>query len=159
MHPTQRRTAFFAVEEAWGGAYDRPMKKLILFFALIFTTFARAQHAHHAKHNMVLFGEDKIYASHIVYKVPHNFQVILEVQLPPDAKEKYLEARRQDPQGTFVLLLDHMDIRDIASATGISGPIQKFQDSGPNLPIAPTFRLERKDYRLIYFDELPLSLE
>ncbi len=136
------------------------MKYLLLMIALAFSvSIAHAQHNHHTKHNMVLFGEDKIYASHIVYKVPHNFQVILEVNLPSEAKQKYLEARRQTPEATFVLLLDHMDIREIANVDSIQGPIFRLSDSGPRELIAPAFSIARQDYRLIYFDELPLSLE
>ena len=56
---------------------------LILIIANLTGVQSFAQdHAHHAKHNMVLFGDgDTYYASHIVYKEPHNFQVILKINL------------------------------------------------------------------------------
>lgn len=44
--------------------------------ALIFFAAAGfAQSDHRAKHSLILFGENEIFASHIVYKVPHNYQV------------------------------------------------------------------------------------
>src|SRR4051812_45565102 len=65
---------------------------------------------HFAKHNMVLFGDSEVFASHVVYKVPHNYQVVLQLVLLNSEKLKLDEARAAFPNDSFFYLLDPMDI-------------------------------------------------
>src|SRR5687767_9298112 len=52
--------------------------------------------ADHVKHNMVVYGSPaETYASHIVYKVPHNYQVILKIRFDLQTQEIYRQARAQ----------------------------------------------------------------
>lgn len=141
------------------------MKSVFLYFTLMIAnflggySFANDSHHHHVKHNMVLFGEKEIFASHIVYKVPHNYQVILKISLPIEIKEKYLSARANHSEDQFIFLLDEMNIREIAARTSISGTIFRTNLSGERHTIANRVKLVRDDFAIVYFDELPLSLE
>lgn len=139
------------------------MKKIIQYIALvaIFNTGANAlAHGdHYAKHNMVLFGKAEIYVSHIVYKVPHNFQVILKLELDKKTKEKYLPELDSHPNDQFIFLLDNMDIKKIESASRISGAISRTDEQGKKVILAENVSLEKTQFKVIFFDELPLSLE
>jgi hypothetical protein len=115
-------------------------------------------HAQHAKHNMVLFGESEVFASHIVYKEPHNYQVILKIKLDAHHQALYLAERSQHPKDQFIYLLDPMNIKDIESAAAISGTISRMDASGVRREIAPNVVVTRENFEVIYFDELPLSL-
>ena len=86
------------------------MKKCISVFMtavlILISPFASASQSHrqhpewHVKHNMILVGETEIFASHIVYKVPHNFQVILKIKFDPATLATYRTARAEHPGDT-----------------------------------------------------------
>ncbi len=117
-----------------------------------------ANHAQHAKHNMVLFGESEIFASHIVYKQPHNFQVILKLALDPANRALYLAEKAKFPKDQFLYLLDPMDIKDIESVSGIAGTILRIDAAGVRKEIAHDVQVPCGKFEVIYFDEVPLSL-
>ncbi|MGU3377545.1 hypothetical protein [Chryseobacterium sp. M5A1_1a] len=69
-------------------------------FLLTFPFFVSAQtHSHGDKpgvHGMVLFGETQQYVSHLpLFYSPHDYQVILKVELDSVSQEIYLKDRRQ----------------------------------------------------------------
>ncbi len=80
------------------------MKKILLLSALIFvllSTFANAQHDHDADkpavHGMLIFGKEKIYASHLpLFRSPHNYQIILELELDKTSKQKFVADQKQN---------------------------------------------------------------
>jgi hypothetical protein len=112
----------------------------------------------HAKHGMILLGESEIFASHIVYKEPHNYQVLLSVNLDENTKAAYLAAKRAAPQGLFVMLLDPLDIKEIAAQDVLTGSIFYRDESGQRRVVAPNVTVPKNNFHVIYFDELPLSL-
>jgi hypothetical protein len=112
----------------------------------------------HAKHGMLLFGETEIFASHIVYKVPHNFQVILKIRLDEKSKDAYLKERAQYPNDQIIFLLDSMDISRIKEKPQIVGEIFRRGEDEAKYPIGENVILNPSDYSMIYFDELPLDL-
>ena len=134
-------------------------KNAVFIFAIFVSTICLATvgHEHHAKHNMILFGESEIFASHIVYKVPHNFQVLLKLKLSAEIKQTYLNEKSLHQQDQFILLLDTMDISKIKEADQISGQILRENPSGKQDPIGE-IELTREKFQVIYFDELPLNL-
>lgn len=135
-------------------------KYLISLIANLVSLQSFAQdHAQHAKHNMVLFGEaDAYYASHIVYKKPHNFQVILKVKFDSNTKAKIANEMMSHPNDEFIYLLDHMDISKINEKPSISGQIFRSNADGTKQIIFEQIALNETEYSIIYFDELPLSL-
>ncbi|MFZ4715681.1 MAG: hypothetical protein ACOYL6_18300 [Bacteriovoracaceae bacterium] len=118
-----------------------------------------AQHGNHAKHNMVMLGEKEIFISHIVYKVPHNFQVILKIKLDPSDLSDYLKAKKNTPKNLMILLLDHMDISKIAEASEISGTIFTEDSLGNRTEIKADVKIIKENFSIIYYDEVPLNLE
>lgn len=57
-----------------------------------------------AVHGMLLFGEKAIFASHLpLFQPPHDYQVILEVRLPDDARKAYVEDRRRTGERVYTL--------------------------------------------------------
>ena len=116
-------------------------------------------HSHHPPHNMVLYGTNEIFASHIVYKSPHNYQVILKLDLDLKTKEVYLKSLSEHSNDQFILLLDSMDIKDIADVSFISGQILHEDPSGNRNVVLDHIVIDRKDYKVVFFNELPLSLE
>ncbi len=136
------------------------MKKLICF-SLLFAALGKVNfsYAHsHVKHNMVLFGEHEIFASHLVYKHPHNYQVVLALDLTQEERRIYLALRRQHPNGLIKFLLDPMNIKDIRSQESITGPRIYEDDGGKDHEVLARLTVPRNKFSVIYFDELPLDL-
>lgn len=137
--------------------------KNVLFFITIILSLASVQsfaqdHVHHVKHSMILFGEaDNYYASHIVYKNPHHFQVILKVHFNSNVKAKIGSEMRAYPSDQFIYLLEHMDISLINQKPAISGQIFRRVVDGSKQIIFEQVELKPEEYSVIYFDELPFS--
>jgi hypothetical protein len=119
--------------------------------------FSHPNHVH-VKHGMILLGESEVIASHIVYKTPHNFQVLMSLKLDQATNSLYLKARADHPKSTFILLLDPIDIEEITSLPSLSGAIFHRDEQGQRHEIAPNVTLRRENFEVLYFDELPLSL-
>lgn len=115
-------------------------------------------HSHHPPHNMVLFGTSETYASHIVYKVPHNYQVILAVKFEASIQQEYLRAKANHPTSLFIFFLDSMHIGDIETTNTISGTIQYEDEQGERHAVVENVTLSKENFKIIYFNELPLSL-
>ena len=130
----------------------------ILLSCLSLQVFAQ-EHTHHATHNMVLYGQgENFYASHLVYKVPHNYQVILKLNLPSDVKAQVNKEMSAYPSDQFIYLLDHMDIGQITQQPKISGQIFRRAADGSKQILFSSLTLQPNEYRIVYFSELPLSL-
>jgi hypothetical protein len=122
------------------------------------SSFAQ-DHSHHAKHNLVLFGKpDGFYASHIVYKSPHNFQVILKINFDVTTEAKIETEMTNYPKDQFIYFLDHTDIRDIQKSPSISGQVFRKAEDGSKQVVLNSISLNPNEYSVVYFDELPLSL-
>lgn len=114
---------------------------------------------HHTTHFMVIYGEGEgIYASHVVYKQPHNYQVILKLNLDQESRSAYEAAARKYPGIALNFLLDHMDLRTITSAESISGMIMARKD-GQVLEEIRRVTLRKSEFKVLYFKQLPLSLQ
>jgi hypothetical protein len=78
------------------------MKKLlILLTSVLLTTCVYAQNHGTDKpsvHGMLIFGKEKIYASHLpLFHSPHNYQIILELETDKISKQKFLADQKQNP--------------------------------------------------------------
>lgn len=50
-------------------------------------------------HGMLLFGSEQVYLSHLpMFHKPHDYQVILKVELPASVQKAYLEDRKKNPK-------------------------------------------------------------
>jgi hypothetical protein len=137
---------------------EKHMRLLASMMLLFAFQIARAHDHVHAKHNMVLFGENEVFASHLVYKAPHNYQVILSLSLSAEDKGKYLAARCEHPTEQLIFLLDEMDIKDIATQRVISGPVFYRGADGERHEVIPNMRITQESFKVVFFNELPLSL-
>ena len=140
------------------------MKNFVFLASLlliIFTNSSQAQdHSHHVKHNMILFGtHDNLYVSHIVYKKPHNFQVILKIRLTSELSHLIEKEMEDNPSDQFILLLDHMDIGKIYEKPIISGQVFRRKSDGSKKIILNNLEISPLQYSVVFFNELPLSLE
>lgn len=81
---------------------------LLLPVIFVFMTQLQAQHGHGGMsadkpsvHGMLIFGREKIYTSHLpLFHAPHNYQVILEIELDKAAKEEFNKDRQLHPEFT-----------------------------------------------------------
>ena len=56
-------------------------------------------------HGMLLFGQSKIYLSHLpMFHPPHDYQVIIEVELSAPAKEAYLSSFKNSDEKIYTLV-------------------------------------------------------
>jgi hypothetical protein len=85
------------------------MKKTIqLVVIILFSIQTEAQHENHkmstdkpSTHGMLLFGSEKIYVSHLpMFHTPHNYQIILELELSKSDKQKYVADKNKNPNYT-----------------------------------------------------------
>jgi hypothetical protein len=68
----------------------------LIFF--LFITITNAQHKHGnastdvpSTHGMLVFGKEKIYASHLpMFRSPHDYQIILELELDTNTKKLFV---------------------------------------------------------------------
>jgi hypothetical protein len=83
--------------------------KQILVLAFLVTVFftIRAQHQNMGDadkpsvHGMLIFGKEKIYASHLpLFHTPHNYQIILELELDKTIKAKFVKDQQLHPEFT-----------------------------------------------------------
>lgn len=139
------------------------LKIVIAVAALVLiTATSAAEHSgHHSqvKHNMILYGENEIFISHLVYKAPHNFQVIIKVQFPENIRELYLDSKKDFPGDSYIFLLDKMHIADIATLDSIAGTLTRTNGEGVKTVLAENVRIDKADYKIVFFNELPLNLE
>ncbi len=137
------------------------MKFIMTLFSLVLISLAgyAQDHSHHPKHNMILMGESQVFASHIVYKEPHNYQVLLQIDFDKVSLDTYLAFKKLHPENLFILLLDPMEIKNIASQDSISGTILYENADGQRTQIITNVFIPKENFRIIYFDEVPLSLK
>lgn len=83
--------------------------KNVLYFILFAITFQiNAQHENHkmstdkpSTHGMLLFGSEKIYVSHLpMFHSPHDYQIILELELSKQDKQKYVSDKNKNANYT-----------------------------------------------------------
>ncbi len=114
------------------------------------------QHPHqHVKHGMLIFGTEEIFADHIVFKDPHNFQVILSIEFNRDDKGIYLSAKEQHPNDTFILLLDPTNIEQIAEAQTLRGSLLRRDPSEKQEVLRENIVLTKDQFQILYFNKLP----
>ena len=132
-----------------------------VMIGLFFASAAIAQHDlhNHPPHNMILLGKDEVFASHIVYKEPHNFQVILKVDFDSETLAVYKASKNENPNQLFIFLLDSMDIKAISEQTQLSGKILFENANDERIVFRQNVVLNKEQFKIVYFDELPLSLE
>ena len=84
------------------------IKTLYLLTLITFSTNSSAQHHHDSPsvHGMLLFGKEVIYLSHLpMFHNPHNYQVLLEVEMSPKAMLTYTQALKNYPNETVYTIV------------------------------------------------------
>lgn len=89
--------------------------KIVLLLSLIISQLSSADehnnmaHAVHdmpSTHGMFLFGTQKVYLSHLpMFHTPHDYQVLLEVEIPESVKQKYLSLVEENPSNTIFTIV------------------------------------------------------
>jgi len=136
------------------------MKSLVvlLFTFISLSSFSQEHPAHHVKHGFFLYGDKTLYASHIVYKVPHNYQVILRITPHHDLQLEYNKAKSLEPASKFIFVFDQMDLTKIESYPTVTGILFSEDLNGDCQAVTGRLELTEKSYEVIYFSELPASL-
>jgi hypothetical protein len=115
-------------------------------------------HEHLSKHGFVLMGDEQIFASHIVYKHPHNYQILIELTFDAKTTQVLRNARAAEPENLFVFVLDPLDLTQIASQRSLTGIIQSRNKNDERTTIIDGVVVANRFFKIIYFEELPLSL-
>lgn len=88
----------------------------LLFVFLLFPIVSNSQEKHimqttdkASTHGMLIFGKNKIYAYHLpMFHSPHNYQIILELELDETAKSLFIEDQKSNTEyAVFYSLLFH----------------------------------------------------
>lgn len=132
------------------------INKLFLIFTILFSQTGLAQH--HKKsdtpsvHGMLMFGQNKIYLSHLpMFHSPHNYQVILEVEIPELVKNKYTNSIKNNPVETvYTIVPESFILPDIVmNSKPFMAKIFKGHFERGGTPITENVKLEIK--KVIYF--------
>lgn len=82
-------------------------KYLLTFIFLLTTYLCKAQHHNMGQadkpsvHGMLIFGKEKCYASHLpLFHAPHNYQIILELELDKTGKAQFIKDQKIHPEFT-----------------------------------------------------------
>lgn len=82
----------------------------LIFF--LFITITNAQHKHSnastdipSTHGMLVFGKEKIYASHLpMFRSPHDYQIILELELDTNTKKLFVaDQKKNSDHNTYMI--------------------------------------------------------
>lgn len=91
---------------------------------------------HSGLHGQGLYGVDRLYLSHLPVFMgaprshPHNFQVILEVELDDaTAKARYKESRAQNPTTLYTVTPPHFDQTALVTGYPGRGPLNRLPGS------------------------------
>jgi hypothetical protein len=83
------------------------MKYLFIFSFLLTSYICEAQHHNMGEadkpsvHGMLIFGNEKIYASHLpLFHTPHDYQIILELELEKTTKDQFVKDQQLHPEFT-----------------------------------------------------------
>lgn len=84
--------------------------QLFVLFFLLFSAVVKstAQQGHlisasdkPSVHGMLVFGKEKIYASHLpLFHSPHDYQIILKLELSKEAKKQFIKDQQLHPEQT-----------------------------------------------------------
>lgn len=95
------------------------MKAALLAFLISFGSFLNAKADIPSVHGMLMFGDKKIYASHLpMFHIPHNYQVILEISIENATRSQtfaYYESLKASGSEQFTLEPEVMDLTRIIS--------------------------------------------
>lgn len=85
-------------------------KTITLLLTILFGQLSFAQHHHMADppsiHGMLLFGQETIYLSHLpMFHNPHDYQVLLEVEIPESVKNQYIKSIKNNPSETVYTIV------------------------------------------------------
>lgn len=90
---------------------------ILLFFCLALSPGALLAQNHPSVHGMVLFGSEKIYLSHLpLFHAPHDYQVLLEIDLPTSAKASYRAQLRRNPNGLFTIAPEKFVLEELVGS-------------------------------------------
>jgi hypothetical protein len=113
-------------------------------------------------HGMLLFGDEVVYLSHLpMFAAPHNFQVLLEVELNDVARETYLADRHVAPVGIYTFVPEPFPIVELDSRadgparTSIDGTIFRGHFERGGVSIAEGVVAEVR--RVVHFSELDIG--
>jgi hypothetical protein len=132
---------------------------LILFTFISTTTFA--QHDHTAMgtdkastHGMLIFGTDKIYASHLpMFRTPHNYQIIIELTLDKVTKQKFITDQKLHPEyTTYTIEPEKFVLPDMINAKGsFKANLYRGHFERGGIKIADSIRI--KISSIVYFEK------
>lgn len=128
-------------------------KTLTLFLFTVFSNFAIGDPA--AVHGMLLFGNNKIYVSHLpMFHSPHDCQVLLEVGLEPEAKKLFLADQTTHPdQRIYTLVPERFVLPEMVQrpkpfkATLVRG---HFERGGTDILVGTQVSIQK----VVYFSKL-----
>lgn len=89
------------------------IKTFAAFILSLFSQYSCAQALHHSSHHMdrpsthgmAVVGQQQIYLSHLpMFHSPHDYQVILEVQLDAGSQAKYAQAKTLAPDELITIV-------------------------------------------------------
>ncbi len=116
-------------------------------------------HSHHnVKHNFIMYGENPIYASHLIYKAPHNFQVILQLNLSSQLVTSISELRIQNPNAVFYFEALNLDFSEFSNVNELTGAIFYEDEAGRRHTVIESNSITKDNFKVIYFYQLPLDL-
>ncbi|MCZ8023424.1 MAG: hypothetical protein O9294_16790 [Cytophagales bacterium] len=131
-----------------------------LLLCLLLTIGGHAQHTTFDRpsvHGMVVFGKHTVYASHLpMFHAPHNYQVILELELNPKDKANFILDQEKYPENnTYTLAPERFILPEILdNLKTFNALLYRGHFERGGMPIIDSIRITIK--RILFFDTLSI---
>jgi hypothetical protein len=103
---------------------------------------------------MLIFGTDKIYASHLpMFRTPHNYQIIIELTLDKVTKQKFITDQKLHPEyTTYTIEPEKFVLPDMINAKGsFKANLYRGHFERGGIKIADSIRI--KISSIVYFEK------
>lgn len=118
--------------------------------------FCEDNHSQHkdapSVHGMLVFGKEKVYLSHLpMFHSPHDYQVLLEVELPIEVKTTYLIEKEQDKfQSVYTIVPESFILSEVmGNGKSFKAVLYKGHFERGGFPITKKFKIGIK--KVLYF--------
>lgn len=158
MQSPTREFRGFAMPETHVPKAQEDFMTSFMLLLLALATNAQAHSGAHVPHQLLLYGQEEVFASHIIAPSPHHHQLILKIKLPVTARDLLKRERASHPGQSFIYRLEAMDLGEFGVQTELRGRLQRIESSATRVPLIEDLRIPKDHVEIIYHAELPLSL-
>lgn len=91
--------------------------KTLAFMIMLALALEASAHDHPSVHGMLVVGNERIYLSHLpMFHAPHDYQLIVEVELDATSSQIYLQSLSSSPEKVYTLVPEAFSLPEMVRA-------------------------------------------